>query len=129
LHLASFLGSCRRHSPAYHARDSGACPCAYASRFHSEHLHRIGKVVELIDTIAGQTNLLALNAAIEAVRAGGAGRGFAVVASEVKALAEQTAKATGEICQQIPAIQEATKQSVGKIQQIGTAVTKVNDIA
>jgi len=73
---------------------------------------RIGDVVELINTIAGQTNLLALNATIEAARAGEAGRGFAVVASEVKALAEQTAKATGEIGQQINGIQTATHESV-----------------
>ena len=79
---------------------------------------RIGDVVELINTIAGQTNLLALNATIEAARAGEAGRGFAVVASEVKALAEQTAKATGEIGQQINGIQVATQDSVSAIKEI-----------
>jgi methyl-accepting chemotaxis protein len=89
---------------------------------------RIGDVVELINTIAGQTNLLALNATIEAARAGDAGRGFAVVASEVKALAEQTAKATGEIGQQILAIQVATKQSVESIQEIGATIALVNEI-
>ena len=90
---------------------------------------RIGDVVELINSIAGQTNLLALNATIEAARAGEAGRGFAVVASEVKALAEQTAKATGEIGQQILAIQNATRESVGSIQEIGTTIASVNEIA
>ena len=79
--------------------------------------NRIGAVVELINTIAGQTNLLALNATIEAARAGEAGRGFAVVASEVKALAEQTAKATGEIGQQINGIQAATQDLVSAIKR------------
>src|SRR5882762_341855 len=90
---------------------------------------RIGDVVELINTIAGQTNLLALNATIEAARAGEAGRGFAVVASEVKALAEQTAKATGKIGQQISGIQTATQQSVGAIRDISGTIEKLSEIS
>jgi len=90
---------------------------------------RIGDVVELINTIAGQTNLLALNATIEAARAGEAGRGFAVVASEVKALAEQTAKATGEIGQQINGIQSATQDSVNAIKEISGTIEKLSEIS
>ena len=90
---------------------------------------RIGDVVELINTIAGQTNLLALNATIEAARAGEAGRGFAVVASEVKALAEQTAKATGDIGQQINDIQAATQESVGAIKEISGTIEKLSEVS
>jgi len=95
----------------------------------SKAASRIGDVVELINTIAGQTNLLALNATIEAARAGDAGRGFAVVASEVKALAEQTAKATGEIGQQISGIQAATQESVNSIKEISGTIEKLSEIS
>ncbi len=95
----------------------------------SKAASRIGDVVELINTIAGQTNLLALNATIEAARAGEAGRGFAVVASEVKALAEQTAKATGEIGQQISGIQSATQDSVAAIKEISGTIERLSEIS
>jgi methyl-accepting chemotaxis protein len=95
----------------------------------SQAAGRIGDVVDLIQTIAGQTNLLALNATIEAARAGAAGKGFAVVASEVKTLAEQTAKATGEISQQIADIQSATQDSVAAIKEIGTTIAKISEIS
>jgi methyl-accepting chemotaxis protein len=90
---------------------------------------RIGDVVELINTIASQTNLLALNATIEAARAGDAGRGFAVVASEVKALAEQTAKATDEIDKQISGIQAATQDSVNAIREISGTIEKLAEVS
>jgi methyl-accepting chemotaxis protein len=89
---------------------------------------RIDGVLTLIETIAEQTNLLALNATIEAARAGNAGRGFAVVAHEVKALAEQTAKATAEIGQNVGLIQTSTKNSVDAVREIGNAVREINEV-
>ncbi|MGJ4970295.1 MULTISPECIES: cache domain-containing protein [unclassified Bradyrhizobium] len=95
----------------------------------SEAADKVGAVTSLISEIAGQTNLLALNATIEAARAGDAGRGFAVVASEVKSLAEQTAKATSEIAQQIAEIQDSTRASVTSIGAIGEVIRNVEAVS
>jgi methyl-accepting chemotaxis protein len=90
---------------------------------------KIGTVVDLIRKIADQTNLLALNATIEAARAGDAGKGFAVVASEVKSLAEQTAKATEAIGEQIGAIQLSTQDTAQTIQGITRIMSEVNALS
>jgi methyl-accepting chemotaxis protein len=94
----------------------------------AEAAQTIGDVVALITDIADQTNLLALNATIEAARAGEAGKGFAVVASEVKNLANQTARATEEISNQIKGIQGATHEAVDAIGSIGGIINKIDEI-
>ncbi len=93
----------------------------------TEAAGRIGDVVSLISEIAEQTNLLALNATIEAARAGESGKGFAVVANEVKSLANQTAKATGEIGEQVRSIRDATAGAVEAIDAIGRTVLELDE--
>jgi len=87
----------------------------------------IGNVIKVITSIAEQTNLLALNATIEAARAGAAGKGFAVVADEVKQLAQETARATGDISRRVEAIQSDTTGAISAIGEISQIIEKIND--
>jgi methyl-accepting chemotaxis protein len=95
----------------------------------SSAAEHIGGIVELINQIASQTNLLALNASIEAARAGELGRGFVVVSQEVKQLAERTAKATGEIANQITSIQNFINEAAQSITEIASTIKGLNDIS
>ena len=94
----------------------------------AEGAQKIGDVVVMIQDVAEQTNLLALNATIEAARAGDAGKGFAVVASEVKSLANQTAKATEQISEQIAGMQSITQETVSAIESVVNAMGRINEV-
>jgi methyl-accepting chemotaxis protein len=95
----------------------------------TDAVQKIGAVVQLISEIASQTNLLALNATIEAARAGEAGKGFAVVAHEVKSLANQTARATEDITNQVGAIQSAAREAVTAINEILGTIRQMDEIS
>ena len=93
-----------------------------------EASRKIGSVIQVIQRVAEQTNLLSLNAMIEAVRVGEAGRGFAVVAQEVKALSQQTSDATGEVAEQIQAIQSLTHSAVSAIESVRETITEMAEV-
>jgi methyl-accepting chemotaxis protein len=108
------------------ATSQQAAEASKAAESLAEASARIGDVIQLINHIAGQTNLLALNATIEAARAGDAGKGFGVVANEVKTLAEQTARATDEIRDQVVKVQTGTTKVV---EVINGMASMINDVA
>jgi methyl-accepting chemotaxis protein len=131
--LASSIQEISKQISDTAAKSSHAVDDARSTRTSVEALKQaadqIGEIIETIGAIAGQTNMLALNATIEAARAGAAGKGFAVVASEVKALANETAKATDDISQRLHGIQQSTGKTVGAIGSIVAAVEEINEIA
>lgn len=90
---------------------------------------KVGSIVAMIGEISEQTNLLALNATIEAARAGEAGKGFAVVAGEVKSLANQAARATEEITQQISAMRNVSERVAKALKNVVQTISETDSVA
>lgn len=93
----------------------------------SQETESISAFAETITGISKQTNLLSLNASIEAARAGEAGKGFAVVAEEIRKLADDSAKAAGEISNHVQHISSRTMDSVQSAKQAEDMVALQGD--
>lgn len=88
----------------------------------------IERVIKMIAGIAAQTNLLALNATIEAARAGEAGAGFRIVASEVKALSQQTERATDEIVASAKRIRDRARINMAEVRDFDRTIGSIEDV-
>lgn len=73
---------------------------------------QIGDITLAVKDLADQSNMLALNAAIEAVRSGEHGKGFGVVAREIRALADQSIRATQRIREVLDEVAQAIGEAV-----------------
>ncbi len=71
-------------------------------------VQQIGRIVELINTVADRSDLLALSAELEGTRAGDVGRGFSLVGAEMRRLAENVLESTAEVEELIAEIRDAT---------------------
>jgi len=127
--LTEVSGNCQKESSIAENANRKAQDAKAQMRRLEQAAEEIGKVLEVIGTIAKRTNLLALNATIEAARVGEAGKGFVVVAHEVKDLSHQTAQATKEIAKTIELIRGNTHDSSESIEEIAAIISEVNQIA
>ncbi len=77
-----------------------------------ERTRQIGGITQTVKDLADQSHMLALNAAIEAVRSGEHGKGFGVVAREIRALADQSIRATSQVRDLLGGVSEAIATTV-----------------
>ncbi|MEM7710597.1 MAG: methyl-accepting chemotaxis protein, partial [Pseudomonadota bacterium] len=98
-----------------------------AMRMIAQTSGEVRQITAMIEDIAFQTNLLAFNAGIEAARAGTAGRGFSIVAGEVRALAQRSSHAAGQIAELLTRSQVQVRTGVDLVDETSTMLTAIDD--